>query len=213
MDIYTTSFCLPRSAAHSADLTTSTVTSPSTSFDYGPRDGTNGGEETNQGQRNVSGGGHQSTQSDGAVPPVDSTGNGEQGNGPRHSASNSLTDGQNGNGNGSTDSNGANGSLANKRGSVDLNDVMQRLCVDTMAVHQCIVSFSPVDPPSPNPNLSSAGDGGSAHDKPNKMYNFHLSGGYQQVMSARGSILRENPFKVSFSRVCSTPALDTKLRS
>ncbi|CDS81860.1 KH domain protein [Sporisorium scitamineum] len=26
-------------------------------------------------------------------------------------------------------------------------------------------------------------------------YNFHLSGGYQQVMNARGTILRENPFK------------------
>ena len=200
MDIYTTSFCLPRSAAHSADLTTSTVTSPSTSFDYGPRDGTNGGEESSQGQRNVSGGGHQSTNSDGSIPPVGSTGNGDQGNGSRHSASNSLNDGTNGNGNGGNESNGANGSLANKQGSVDLNDVMQRLCVDTMAAHQCIVSFSPVDPPSPNPNLSSTGDGGSAHDKPNKMYNFHLSGGYQQVMSARGSILRENPFKVSFLR-------------
>ncbi|PWZ03626.1 hypothetical protein BCV70DRAFT_20437 [Testicularia cyperi] len=30
-------------------------------------------------------------------------------------------------------------------------------------------------------------------------YNFHLSGGYQQVMSARGAILRENPFKVRSS--------------
>ncbi|SNX85155.1 probable KH domain protein [Melanopsichium pennsylvanicum] len=30
-------------------------------------------------------------------------------------------------------------------------------------------------------------------------YNFHLSGGYQQVMNARGTILRENPFKLTSS--------------
>ena len=30
-------------------------------------------------------------------------------------------------------------------------------------------------------------------------YNFHLSGGYQQVMNARGTILRENPFKSTSS--------------
>lgn len=32
-------------------------------------------------------------------------------------------------------------------------------------------------------------------------FNFHLSGGYQQVMGARGTLLRDAPFKVSFSFV------------
>ncbi|GAA5960289.1 hypothetical protein JCM3765_002531 [Sporobolomyces pararoseus] len=202
MDIYTTSFCLPRSAAHSADLTTSSTTSPSTSFDYGPRDGTNGGGaegEAGQGQ-------NQRNPSSNGAHPSDVTVGGESTNGGTQ-----RQEGTNGNKNGSGDA--TNGSLANKRGSVDLNDVMQRLCVDTMAAHQCIVSFSPVDPPSSSsPNLSTVPEGAAPHDKPNnKMYNFHLSGGYQQVMSARGSILRENPFKrKSVVKVPRSEVLDGK---
>ncbi|GAA5975368.1 hypothetical protein JCM5350_006454 [Sporobolomyces pararoseus] len=202
MDIYTTSFCLPRSAAHSADLTTSTTTSPSTSFDYGPRDGTSGGGaegEAGQGQ-------NQRNPSSNGAHPADAAVGGESTNGGAQ-----RQEGTNGNRNGSGDA--TNGSLANKRGSVDLNDVMQRLCVDTMAAHQCIVSFSPVDPPShSSPNLSTVPEGGAPHDKPNnKMYNFHLSGGYQQVMSARGSILRENPFKrKSVVKVPRSEVLDGK---
>ncbi|GAA6006103.1 hypothetical protein JCM11491_002032 [Sporobolomyces phaffii] len=211
MDIYTTSFCLPRSAAHSADLTTSSTTTPSTSFDYGSRDGPNGTEaETGQGQQPhqreaSSSGGQPSDGSSGGAASSGATGEGVTG--PR------AGEGQlgNGSGNGSTDS--VNGSLANKRNSVDLNDVMQRLCVDTMAAHQCIVSFSQVDPPSSSPNLSTLPEGGAApSEKPtSKMYNFHLSGGYQQVMSARGSILRENPFKrKSVVKVPRSEVLDGK---
>ncbi|GAA5926142.1 uncharacterized protein JCM15063_000196 [Sporobolomyces koalae] len=200
MDIYTTSFCLPRSAAHSADLTTSANSTPSTSFDYGPRDGTTTvdddgraphapGQGQAQNQRNPSSGSHQSTLSDGAVPPAGALGS---------SGENTGSAGSSANGSGES-ANGVhhNGGSLHKRGSVDLNDVMQRLCVDTMAAHQCIVSFSPVDPPSASPNLSSGPDGNASNDKTasSKLYNFHLSGGYQQVMSARGSILRENPFK------------------
>ncbi|GAA5876213.1 hypothetical protein JCM1840_007074 [Sporobolomyces johnsonii] len=240
MDIYTTSFCLPRSAAHSADLSTAPAgSSPSTSFDYGSRDGASAGGNA-VGHRSVSGGGsgHQTTQSDGAVPPAAAVqgapgaGAEGQGNGSRHSASNSLdaASGANdaGAGNGTAEGtagtpNGAAGAgagaAASKRASVDLNDVMQRLCVDTMAAHQCIVSFTPVDLPS-SPTLSSTPAGGAqgaqeAHggqaEKPGKMYNFHLSGGYQQVMSARGSILRENPFKrKSVVKVPRSEVLDGK---
>lgn len=201
MDIYTTSFCLPRSAAHSADLTTSTTTSPSTSFDYGPRDGSSGfagpGGDAAQGQNQRNPSSNGSHPADAPVGNA-SSGAGGVGGGDGTNAEKSS----NGTRNGSTTAEAnSNGALANKRGSVDLNDVMQRLCVDTMAAHQCIVSFSPVDPPSStSPNLSNGPESGAAHDKASssthKMYNFHLSGGYQQVMSARGSILRENPFKV-----------------
>ncbi|GAA5820041.1 hypothetical protein JCM10212_004987 [Sporobolomyces blumeae] len=220
MDIYTTSFCLPRLATQSADLATSANGTPSTSFDYGPRDGSNGdgndvSKSAGQQARKASGGGHQATQSDGAVPPVGASqgGMGEvaSGNGnARHASSGSAGAGEgNGNGaqhvggsamvaNGSTGTLGSNANGSNptttNRASVDLNDVMQRLCVDTMAAHQCIVSFSPVEAPSTNPSNPNA-DNASVSDKPLKMYNFHLSGGYQQVMSARGSIFRENPFK------------------
>ncbi|KAJ9474011.1 KH domain-containing protein [Pseudozyma hubeiensis] len=48
---------------------------------------------------------------------------------------------------------------------------------------------------SPNPNsLGASRPSLSGVPKP-PQYNFHLSGSYQQVMNARGSILRENPFK------------------
>lgn len=56
-----------------------------------------------------------------------------------------------------------------------LHDAMHKLSADAMANHQCLISFSILD--------------NRAH--------FHLSGGYQQVMSARGQILRDNPFTVS----------------
>ncbi|GAA5837105.1 hypothetical protein JCM3766R1_006535 [Sporobolomyces carnicolor] len=216
MDIYTTSFCLPRSAAHSADLTTSTTTSPSTSFDYGPRDGSSGfagqGGDAAQGQNQRNPSSNGSHPADAPVGNA-SSGVGAVGGGDGTNAEKSS----NGTRNGSTTAEpNSNGALANKRGSVDLNDVMQRLCVDTMAAHQCIVSFSPVDPPSStSPNLSNGPESGAAHDKASssthKMYNFHLSGGYQQVMSARGSILRENPFKrKSVVKVPRSEVLDGK---
>lgn len=63
-------------------------------------------------------------------------------------------------------------------GRPDVNETIQEMCRGAMAAHQCIVSFVNLDP------------------KAGHAFNFHLSGGYQQVMSARGTILRDNPFKV-----------------
>lgn len=156
--------------------------------------------------------------------------------------------------------------------SADLAEAMQRLSVDVMANHQCLVTFTPIQsdenqtsdalvqafprqgsyPQYPGPGQlpfptnglpppgypyqqyhpqtygqdgsSGFGSGlfgtgligapglpspigtiGSAKGqqpqqqeqaKPKSpQFNFHLSGGYQQVMSARGALLRENPFR------------------
>jgi hypothetical protein len=229
MDIYTTSFCLPRSPAVSTELNTSLV-GPVSSFENGdastgaPVDGaTNGavGQQQQQGKRTVSGSSHQSSQSDGAVALGSSSGiagglvDGNDAS-SRHNASNSVP-GVDGSSSPSpadgsvdpTSSSSAPGGSVNPRASLDLSDVMQRVCVDTMAHHQCIVSFSPVDSESnsrnggadggvsPNPAATvqaQAQAQGGEQEKP--VYNIHLSGGYQQVMAARGHMLRESPFKV-----------------
>ncbi|GAA6029016.1 hypothetical protein JCM8097_001553 [Rhodosporidiobolus ruineniae] len=238
MDIYTTSFCLPRSPANSTDLASSS--SPSASIDLGSR--TNGTavdgslDDTSPtsataphgapGQRAASGtgvSGHHASQSDGAVALPSG---GADGSGPRHAASSSMggNDGQaagasngaaeeaNGTGaaggeNGAANGATSGGSGSTKRASLDLNDTMHRVCVDTMAQHQCIVSFSPVEPASPSipqgpvgaapaSTVAAVAGGGAAQaEKPGKVFNIHLSGGYQQVMAARGNILRESPFK------------------
>ncbi|GAA5974761.1 hypothetical protein JCM11641_007256 [Rhodosporidiobolus odoratus] len=220
MDIYTTSFCLPRSPANSTELA-----SPSTSFDLGSRDGSGAPDSpsvTTHGHRSVStpgAPGHHASQSDGAValPPSSSGTAAADGRGSGHTASNSL--GSNGDAdaagrsNGASSPNGAsgeNGSGSVKRSSLDLSDAMQRVCVDTMAAHQCIVSFTPVEAGSANassPTLpqgqqaaNAAAQAGTpaapaAGGDSGKVYNIHLSGGYQQVMAARGNILRESPFK------------------
>ncbi|KAN0061221.1 K y domain-containing protein 4 [Thecaphora frezii] len=189
-----------------------------------------------------------------------------------HSASNSFS---------------ANVGIGHSQSSKDLLDAMQRLSIDVMSSHQCLVTFAPVQPEEPKvstplanpgfprqlsfpsygsseqlpfPNSNGAngsgypyqqyhpqpigtpdsafvvggggGDGlgfpgfngsslslsglnpssGTAQNvlaqdaltssnlkKRVPQYNFHLSGGYQQVMGARGAILRENPFKVRSS--------------
>ena len=128
-------------------------------------------------------------------------------------------------------------SAAAARATQELTDAMQRLCVDSMAAHQCMVSFSKVDLPSVSSgsNRNSLGSfaGESRGDESansqqsfqqssklstsapqtqpvsngpatngilglpdGKAFNFHLSGGYPHVMSARGAILRDSPFKV-----------------
>ncbi|EPQ25950.1 uncharacterized protein PFL1_06405 [Pseudozyma flocculosa PF-1] len=198
-------------------------------------------------------------------------------NSANHSASNSL-------------SNANGGGMPHSQSSKDLVDAMQRLSLDVMASHQCLVTFAPVQPDEPKvstplagqqgfprqlsfpaygssdalpfPNSSGANGSGYPYQQyhpqpigtPDSLasgafvpggadgigfpgfngsslslsglnpssgtaqnvlaqdalassnlrkrvpqYNFHLSGGYQQVMGARGAILRENPFKVKSS--------------
>ena len=125
-----------------------------------------------------------------------------------------------------------------KRASDEFGDVMQALCVETMASYQCLVSTTRIDPlaasaahapsmptmpqsaplPSAVTSLGASIGSESGLNTPHSAstpyfsmqppttvssgYNLHLSGGYQQVMAARGAILRDNPLKVQ-SRVAS----------
>lgn len=221
MDIYTTSFCLPRNPL-THEL------SPSTSFDYGARDtagrpgaavsaGANGNGATQQLQSPQQGGqqahpaagGNHSTANSVDSSPSFANSSPTQ---TRTSSSSLSTDASSANGpNGGSGTNTSVGS----RSSTDLNDAMHRLCVDAMAAHQCLVSFSTLDPANfapPQPSTTSSQPQqqspqqqqgpGAPVAPPGRMINFHLSGGYQQVMSARGSLLRDNPFKVAFSFCC-----------
>ena len=217
MDIYSTSFCLPRNPL-THEL------SPSTSFDYGSRDGAgragastggaNGTSLLQQQQQQTGGLGQQSQGAAG----LHSTANSVDSS-PSFAHSSPTTLNRTSNSSLSTDASSTNGlhggtgtdTSVGSRGSMDLNDAMQRLCVDAMAAHQCLVSFTALDPanfsppqPSstlqqkqPSPQIQQQQLGGSPVVPPGHLINFHLSGGYQQVMSARGSLLRDNPFKVS----------------
>ncbi|KWU45986.1 hypothetical protein RHOSPDRAFT_24904 [Rhodotorula sp. JG-1b] len=257
MDIYTTSFCLPRPVASSTDLSAI----PSSSFELPP---TSPLSPRHPQARRQS---HQASLSDGAVATSSSAGSaGTVSTGEAHhaaaarghSTSSSVgSAGAPGNGNEATSSaenpaNGANkddgassmsstaaagaaaggdglgagssvGSSSTRRTSVDFNDAMQRLCVETMAAHQCIASFSTIEPTSPvvgapmtfPPSSGSQQAEGSsstaAQGRSGKLYNVHLSGGYQQVMAARGHILRESPFlRKSVVKVPRAEVLDGK---
>ncbi|CAD6567507.1 MAG: hypothetical protein CYPHOPRED_001779 [Cyphobasidiales sp. Tagirdzhanova-0007] len=70
---------------------------------------------------------------------------------------------------------GVDGADGTQRIVFETGEQLQRLCKEAMSNYQCMVTCSPLE----------AGKG----------YNFHLSGGYQQVMGARGYILRGSPFK------------------
>lgn len=243
MDIYTTSFCLPRPAASSADL----VAVPSSSFDLAPTSPLS--PRHSHAHRHS----HRPSVSDGAVAvspttagPADATSVGGSAGAaasghstsssvgsvgaPGPDASSALTGGA-GSANGKAKEDGAASSssatsasaaadapagvgpsASERRTSVDFNDAMQRLCVETMAAHQCIASFATVEPTSPvigaptmtfppptGSSSAAVAPRGSANDKSGRLYNVHLSGGYQQVMAARGHILRESPFLVSSS--------------
>lgn len=58
-------------------------------------------------------------------------------------------------------------------------DAVQKLAVMAMSLHGCHVSYYPV------------GQG--------RGWNFHITGAYQQVMAARGLILKECPIQVKFA--------------
>ncbi|SCZ89319.1 BZ3500_MvSof-1268-A1-R1_Chr9g10367 [Microbotryum saponariae] len=91
--------------------------------------------------------------------------------------------------------------------STDLNEAMQKLCVDAMTANQCLVSFTPLDDPS-WPALAALADPTNAAIC---KYNFHVSGDYQHVMSARGNLLRDSPFKrKSIVKVPRSEVLDGK---
>ena len=80
---------------------------------------------------------------------------------------------------------------AARRAEQDHTEQMQKLCMEAMSNYQCMVTCSQLE----------AGKG----------YNFHLSGGYQQVMGARGFVLRGSPFKKkSVVKVPRSEVLDAK---
>ncbi|KAK4057241.1 hypothetical protein OIO90_001738 [Microbotryomycetes sp. JL221] len=97
------------------------------------------------------------------------------------------------------------------RTSSDLGDQMQRVCVDAMATNQCLVSFTPTDQQIHHQRGSTANASFDSAQKragsiaesittsstalSDRRFNIHVSGGYQQVMSARGHVLRENPLR------------------
>ncbi|KAK4705799.1 hypothetical protein P7C70_g410, partial [Phenoliferia sp. Uapishka_3] len=208
MDIYTTSFCLPRNSS-------SLYGSPPTTFDYGARDASGGSGAGGSAGANgtSSSNGHQPQGSTGAnhsnANSVDSSHSFVH-TSPRlaRTSSSSLATDAN-------SINGLSGGVPNGNGSVsrsskELHETMQKLCVDAMAAHQCLVSFTALDstPSSFEASPPSSMNGnpfqqpqqyqqapGVTVIAPGRVINFHLSGGYQQVMSARGSILRDNPFK------------------
>ncbi|KAI5480493.1 KH domain protein [Pseudohyphozyma bogoriensis] len=230
MDIYTTSFCLPRNPL-THDLT------PASSFDYGTRDAqsqapTNGAAAGASNGVSTAGASAPSTanassttqgspaDSSHSFPPSTTTSQTSATSGApaNRSSTSSLATDVSGTTTGTTGSAGTATSVGS-RGSLDLNDAMHRLCVDAMAQHQCLVSFTPMEstvPAAASPSggaqqQAQAGQGASANgqngqaagqagqqqqpQEKGKIFNFHLSGGYQQVMSARGSLLRDNPFK------------------
>lgn len=63
------------------------------------------------------------------------------------------------------------------------NDAVQKLAMLAMSVHGCHVTYF----------LADQGRG----------WNFHITGAYQQVMIARGMILKECPIQVRVSSQCS----------
>lgn len=85
---------------------------------------------------------------------------------------------------------------------LEMQDEISRLCVEVMATYQCLVSFTVLEAPLLGVGEATNGKGTQVPVVGyGKVFNFHLSGGYQQVMSARGAILRDHPFKVSLSEL------------
>lgn len=83
---------------------------------------------------------------------------------------------------------------AAQRANAELAEQMQKLCMDAMSNYQCMVTCSPF---FENTTTSSSSPSPSAKVMMTMSlpsYNFILSGGYQQVMAARGFILRTSPF-------------------
>jgi len=111
----------------------------------------------------------------------------------------------------------------------ELSEGMTKLTSEVMSQHQCMVQHSKVDfpnradPSMPQPNdaqkaysdeaaTANAGASNVLVGMPEgKGFHFHLSGGYQQVMGARGAILRDSPFKrKSVVKVPRSEVLDAK---
>lgn len=94
-------------------------------------------------------------------------------------------------------------------GSVDWHDTMHKLAVDTMAATQCLVSLAPAPstPPTSFDSLANSRTVTAAKDSDStaRSYNFVASGPYQQVMAARGALMRDNPFKVSRAAALPSP--------
>lgn len=74
-----------------------------------------------------------------------------------------------------------NGNGSNTTSFQTLDEAIESLCSTTMVNHQCSISSTPVE---------------STTKRSERSYVIHITGTYQNVMSARGTILRESPFKV-----------------
>jgi hypothetical protein len=202
VDIYTTCITLGEATTHAL--------SPSPSFDYGHRDGS---QPAGTGANHQA---HPSVSSSSEGNPQDANTDPSSSSHRNSSSTDSTTATTAASGAPSGGAAGAGSNAPGTRSSVDLDDAMHRLCVEAMAAHQCLVSFTPVEPETGAASSQSGqqhggqqqggqqaqggqqqGAQGQQQQAPGRKFNFHLSGGYQQVMSARGSLLRDSPFKVS----------------
>jgi hypothetical protein len=186
MDIYTTSFCIPRTAIGSSDLsTTSSLDLPRnepTATVTGSSSGTtaNASQSQQADPSSIEGSSDANAQRR-STSSAHTTDTATTASSAASLASTGTTSAASTNGPATSPTSPGGVTPTTATSGIDINEAMQRLCVDAMANHQCLVSFAKVE---------SETQGG----KP--LYNFHLSGGYQQVMGARGAILRDSPFKV-----------------
>ncbi|EKD02270.1 cytoplasm protein [Trichosporon asahii var. asahii CBS 8904] len=79
-------------------------------------------------------------------------------------------------------------------------DAVQKLCNDITSREGCLVTVTREAPPGHGTGAQAdAGDAGAGASQKNpadaqaSMWNFHISGAYQAVMSARGALLRDTP--------------------
>ncbi|KAM0789310.1 hypothetical protein ACM66B_000148 [Microbotryomycetes sp. NB124-2] len=79
--------------------------------------------------------------------------------------------------------------------SFDLNDQMQRVCVDAMAKYQCLVSFAPVSQAAPNAAIRTSTDSAPPEPGPARKLNVHrklvVKVPRAEVLDSRGNIKAE----------------------
>jgi hypothetical protein len=181
MDFYSSSFNLPR-----RPYATTTLNSPSPISTGAPRvsaeyTGSKHSKADSIDSTNilVYGGGLQSAAS--------SASNVRPGSTKRHSTSSLVPESNpTGNGVGVANQHRNTHNASVNQATTELDEAMERLCGASMANTQCVATCTPVS--SSPTSVEGGGERG---------YSIHLTGGYQQVMIARGIILRDAPFTVS----------------
>lgn len=193
MDFYSSSFNLPR-----RPYATATLNSPSPISTTAPRipaeyTGSKHSKADSIDSTNILiyGGGLQSA--------VSSASNVRPGSTKRHSTSSLITESNpTGNGVGLANQHRNTHYASVNQATTELDEAMERLCGASMADTQCVATCTPV---ISSPTSVEGGE--------ERGYSVHLTGGYQQVMIARGIILRDAPFTVSPLSLFSANSLPT----